>query len=70
MSAPQTSRLVAAADPALVAAHVAATIRPDIQALAAYPVAKAEGLIKLDAMENPFGLTAHARSAEARIDKP
>lgn len=29
-------------------------IRPEIRALAAYPVADARGLIKLDAMENPY----------------
>lgn len=29
-------------------------MRPEIQALAAYPVADASGLIKLDAMENPY----------------
>ncbi len=31
-------------------------VRPEIAALSAYPVADATGLIKLDAMENPFGL--------------
>jgi len=30
-------------------------IRPEIQALSAYHVAPAQGLIKLDAMENPYG---------------
>ncbi|MDH5191698.1 MAG: aminotransferase class I/II-fold pyridoxal phosphate-dependent enzyme, partial [Gammaproteobacteria bacterium] len=30
-------------------------IRPEIQALSAYHVADASGLIKLDAMENPYG---------------
>ena len=29
-------------------------VHPRIQDLAAYQVAKAEGLIKLDAMENPY----------------
>ena len=29
-------------------------IRPEIQALGAYHVANAEGMIKLDAMENPY----------------
>jgi histidinol-phosphate aminotransferase len=46
----------------LVAARVEATIRPEIRALAVYPVAKAEGLIKLDAMENPFGLSAQIQA--------
>jgi histidinol-phosphate aminotransferase len=31
-------------------------IRDDIRALAAYPVQPSSGLVKLDAMENPFGL--------------
>lgn len=39
-----------------VASRVEATIRPDVRALSAYPVAKAKGLIKLDAMESPYGL--------------
>ena len=30
-------------------------IRPEVQAIAAYHVAEASGLIKLDAMENPYG---------------
>src|SRR5439155_9527317 len=45
-----------------VAARVAATIRPEIRALNAYPVAKAEGMIKLDAMENPYALPADVRA--------
>ncbi|GAB1387060.1 histidinol-phosphate transaminase [Melaminivora sp.] len=31
-------------------------IRPDVRAMQAYPVADATGLLKMDAMENPFGL--------------
>ena len=42
----------AAADAAL---HV---IREDVRALHAYPVAPAEGLVKLDLMENPYTLPA------------
>ncbi|MFO1325675.1 MAG: histidinol-phosphate transaminase [Burkholderiales bacterium] len=45
-----------------VAARVKATIRPKIRALNAYPVAKATGMIKLDAMENPYGLSGEARA--------
>ena len=37
-----------------VNALVEQLIRPEIRALQAYPVGKAEGMIKLDAMENPF----------------
>ena len=46
---------------------VAAVVRPEIRALSAYAVAKAEGLIKLDAMENPFPLpeALRAKIAEA-----
>lgn len=58
-----------------VAACVKATIRPKIRALKAYPVAKATGMIKLDAMENPYGLSGEARAeiaaavANARINR-
>ncbi|MEO8751809.1 MAG: histidinol-phosphate transaminase [Casimicrobiaceae bacterium] len=58
-----------------VAARVRATIRPKIRALSAYPVAKATGMIKLDAMENPYGLSGEARAeiaaavANARINR-
>ena len=45
-----------------VAARIAATIRPEIRALTAYPVAKADGMIKLDAMENPYALPAEVRT--------
>ena len=44
-----------------VAARVAATIRPEIRALSAYAVAKGDGMIKLDAMENPYVLPAAVR---------
>ncbi|TMG80535.1 MAG: histidinol-phosphate transaminase [Betaproteobacteria bacterium] len=40
-------------------------VRPEIRALAAYPVAKAEGMVKLDAMENPYPLPGPVR---ARLD--
>src|SRR2546423_917754 len=45
-----------------VMARVAATIRPEIRALTAYSVSKAEGMIKLDAMENPYALPADVRT--------
>ena len=41
------------ADEALLA-RVAAWARPEIRALSAYHVPDADGLIKLDAMENPY----------------
>ena len=40
---------------------VAATVRPEIRALSAYAVARADGLIKLDAMENPYPLPQAVR---------
>ena len=46
----------------VVAAFVRSTIRPEIRAISAYPVAKATGMIKLDAMENPYGLSDEART--------
>ena len=41
--------------------RVAAVVRPEIRALVAYPVARAEGMIKLDAMENPYPLPPELR---------
>ena len=60
MNDPRAPGLAASADD--VAARVAATIRPEIRALTAYPVAKAVGMIKLDAMENPYSLPADVRT--------
>ncbi len=43
-------------------------IREDIRALHAYPVATGEGLVKLDLMENPYGLPAElARQLGQRL---
>jgi len=43
-------------------------IRDDIRALHAYPVASAQGLVKLDLMENPYGLPAElARELGQRL---
>ena len=53
---------LATVPPGDVAARVAATIRPEIRALGVYSVAKAEGMIKLDAMENPYALPADVRA--------
>lgn len=52
------------------AARAAAFVRPEIQALAAYHVADAAGMIKLDAMENPYDLPEgiRARIATAVAD--
>lgn len=38
-------------------------IRPDVRAMHAYAVQGAEGLLKMDAMENPFGLPAELQAA-------
>ena len=73
MNDPRPPRPIA--DAAAVTARVKATVRPKIRALKAYPVAKATGLIKLDAMENPYGLSGEARAeiaaavANARINR-
>ena len=44
---------------------VAATVRPEILALTKYAVAKAPGMIKLDAMESPFSLPEGIRAKVA-----
>jgi histidinol-phosphate aminotransferase len=38
-------------------------IRPDVRAMHAYAVQSAEGLLKMDAMENPFGLPPELQAA-------
>jgi histidinol-phosphate aminotransferase len=38
-------------------------IRPDVKAMHAYAVQPSDGLVKLDAMENPFGLPVALRTA-------
>jgi histidinol-phosphate aminotransferase len=47
-------------------------VRPEILALKAYPVAAADGMVKLDAMENPYPLPPELRrelaEALARVD--
>jgi histidinol-phosphate aminotransferase len=48
-----------------VANIVEATVRPELRALTKYAVAKAQGLIKLDAMESPFPLPDDVRSKVA-----
>ena len=50
---------------AAVADIVAAVVRPEILALTKYAVAKAGGLIKLDAMESPFPLPEPVRAKVA-----
>lgn len=45
------------------------TVRADVQARAAYPVASAAGLLKLDAMENPLGLPGHLQAELAELLK-
>jgi len=68
MSAPSPSprqRGEGAAPVAAAEALVSRLVRPEIRALSAYAVAKAEGMIKLDAMENPYALPPAVR---ARLD--
>jgi histidinol-phosphate aminotransferase len=45
--------------------RIAATIRSDVLAMAPYAVAKADGMIKLDAMENPYALPPALRDEVA-----
>ena len=56
---------------ATAAELVSRWVRPDIRALSAYAVAKGEGMIKLDAMENPYSLPpavqARLEAALARV---
>ena len=53
-------------EPAKTAAGlVESTVRPEVRALAKYAVAKAGGMIKLDAMESPFELPAPVRAKVA-----
>jgi len=42
-------------------------VRPEILALKAYPVASAEGMVKLDAMENPYTLPEELRRELAGV---
>ncbi|MEO6748069.1 MAG: histidinol-phosphate transaminase [Casimicrobiaceae bacterium] len=57
----QQSAAVEARD-AEMATRVRATVRGDIRAMHAYAVPRADGLIKLDAMENPYPLPAEVRA--------
>ena len=43
------------------------TIRDDIRALTAYPVPDSAGMVKLDAMENPYRLPPELRRRLARL---
>ncbi len=60
MNAPRQPDLTA--DPRDVAARVAAAVRPEVRALTAYHVAKADGMIKLDANESPHALPDAVRT--------
>jgi len=53
------------AQPSAAAGLVATLVRPEIRALEAYAVARAEGMVKLDAMENPHLLPEANRAALA-----
>ena len=55
------------ASDAAVLARIEATIRSDVRALSPYHVSKADGVIKLDAMENPFALPAPLREKLGRV---
>ena len=45
-----------------VLARVRSTVRDDIRAMHAYAVPRADGMVKLDAMENPYPLPADVRA--------
>jgi histidinol-phosphate aminotransferase len=47
----------------LGATNPIARIRPDVRAMHAYVVQPSAGMLKLDAMENPFGLPLHLQAA-------
>ena len=47
-------------------ACIAATVRADVRALSRYPVAFADGWVKLDAMENPYALPGRAAASDRR----
>ncbi|MFM8738203.1 MAG: histidinol-phosphate transaminase [Betaproteobacteria bacterium] len=49
--------------PASLQARVQRLLRPDVQGLHAYAVQPSTGMVKLDTMENPFGLPAPLRKA-------
>ena len=57
---------------AAIADLIAAIVRPEVRALTAYAVAHAEGMIKLDAMENPYALppAVTGRLADALAQVP
>jgi len=44
-----------------------ALVRPEILALKAYPVPSSDGMVKLDAMENPYGLPESLRHELAEV---
>ncbi|MFM8736449.1 MAG: hypothetical protein ACKOGB_01880 [Betaproteobacteria bacterium] len=48
--------------PASLQARVQRLLRPDVQGLHAYAVQPSTGMVKLDTMENPFGLPARLQA--------
>jgi len=54
------------AAPASLEVRVQRLLRPDVQGLHAYAVQPSTGMVKLDTMENPFGLPAPLRQALGR----
>jgi histidinol-phosphate aminotransferase len=54
---------VAGGSAAAVAEVIAATIRQDVRSMHGYAIQDSDGMIKLDAMENPFALPAELQSA-------
>ena len=56
------------AAPASLEARVQRLLRPDVQGLHAYAVQPSTGMVKLDTMENPFGLPAPLRQPVLFLD--
>ena len=50
-----------------ISSKISQLVRPEIRALQAYPVGDASGMIKLDAMENPYGWSAELKQAWAEF---
>ncbi len=63
---PEPEPTPTALDEAALRARIQATIRQDVQSMAAYAVQPSAGMVKLDAMENPFELSPALREQLGR----
>src|SRR5581483_6572527 len=62
MNAQDLAAVAAPEDVRSAAERVAAVVRPEVNALGAYAVGDARGMIKLDAMESPYDLPPALRA--------